>query len=105
MEEILVAHSLPEELRSELAIGLLGVEVKVLERCLERVMHGVQIDFGSAETNRSHVSTPVDEGKVLSVVWPKFVELMVTEDLGLDRCWVRVEAVERGVVSCSTRNH
>jgi uncharacterized protein DUF6538 len=80
VDELLTEHSLPEELRSELAIGLLGVEVDVLESCLDRVVHGVRIDLGPNESVRPSVRAPADEGERLSVVWPKFVQLMETEE-------------------------
>jgi len=73
-------HSLPDDLRAELAIGLLGVEVKVLETCLERVVHGMQIDLGSGEQVRPAVSTAKTDCQLLSEFWPKFVELMVNEE-------------------------
>ena len=78
--KLLQAHSLPEEVRSELAIGLLNVEVRVLESCLDRVLHGVQIDLESDNLVRPDVPVTKSDGQLLSVVWPMFVELMVTEE-------------------------
>ena len=79
----LIQHfDLPEDCRSELAIGLLRVHVKSLESALQRVQEGVHVDFELSGPVCPPIEGPGEKpsSSHLFNAWPPFVSFMVTEE-------------------------